>query len=200
MVSSKALVVALVLAGCQLGENGASMPDAAEIGEALPSPVCGAGACVECAGCSVVHDLCFGGPYFAFGAGKCRTPAAVGTFEVTVGTATFTGVTMAGVVEGGQAEVLAHAADAQLALVVPATPGDYDCAGSGSIGAISYFAADGTRSVNAPTTPRPPCTIHVTTVGDVGGRIEGTFEATVKGPAELLLSGGTFSVQRFAYP
>lgn len=170
--------------------------------EALPPPHCGTGAgCSCCTSCSISEGLCFGpAPSVASGIGQCVASPVPGSVDMTVGAATFTATQSAGAVVDSYVEVSAQSATETLVLAVPSTPGTYSCADPGSAIQIAFFST--ASYYNRPSNgTRPACAVTVTSVGDVGQAIEGTFSATVvSGSGTLDLTNGTFSVERVAYP
>jgi hypothetical protein len=150
----------------------------------------------------VSASLCFGeAAWFTLGSGQCTAAPAGGSFEVSVDATAFTAEQVAAVVDGAYVEIVARSGEQTIALLLPSAPGTYDCGSTAFVGVVSYFQTAGRGFHNRITTPRPACTVRVTSVGPVGGRIEGAFSATVADPAaNVELAAGTFSVERVAYP
>ncbi len=178
-------------------------PDAAsELQCEVSAPArCGAGPCQCCAACSLKTDLCLGNNVqFTFDAGTCIAAPATGSFAVTIAGATFDATAAAGGVDGAYLELVAHAGDQTVALLVPSAPGDYSCA-SFDVTGISYFQGDTLALHNRPGSPRPACAVSVQSVGAVGQVLSGTFSATVTdGTTTLDLTGGVFNLTRSPYP
>jgi hypothetical protein len=173
-------------------------------GGGLPPPACGAGACSDCAGCSVRNELCFGSAFFAWGDGECTATGQPGSFQVDVAGALEVATETAAVVDGAQIEIAARSANDQFTVVLPAIPGNYNCTDPNFTGGFGYYTDPTSEFHNNALAARPPCTATVTMVGDVGGRIVGTFSATIVEsaamPATIQLTNGTFSVTRIAFP
>lgn len=171
-------------------------------GGGLPTPHCGQGFCSECVGCGVNTSLCFGAASrFSIGSGQCTASPAAGTFEVMVDGVAFVTDQAAAVMDGSYVEIVARSGDQAIALLLPAAPGTYDCGSAAFGGVVTYFRTAAAGFYNRLTMPRPACIVTVTGVGPVGGRIEGSFSATVTGSgASVQLTAGTFSVERVAYP
>jgi hypothetical protein len=86
------------------------------------------------------------------------------------------------------------------------TTGTYDCSKSAADGApIAGVITYGEESMARvwKSAPGLPCTVTVTGIGAVGGRLEGTFSATLAaskgGAAPVVISDGLFAVERGAY-
>ena len=147
-------------------------------------------------------SLCFGEVgWFTLGSGQCTAAPVAGAFDVSVDGTGFATEQVAGVVDGSYVEIVARSGERTIALLLPSAPGTYDCASTGFGGVVSYFETTTRGFFNRITSPRPACTVTITSVGPVGGRIVGSFSATVAGTAaSVQLGAGTFNVERAAFP
>jgi hypothetical protein len=187
------------------GDGGDHSSPEGSCGGGLPTPTCGEGRCGCCVGCSQRDGLCFDpGWGFAVGIGACVAASTAGTVDAMIGATAFAATESAAVVDGAAMEISARAAERTLAFVVPAAVGDYDCSAAATILSFAYYDATAEYRNRPALDTRPPCTVHVTSVGNVGERIEGSFAVTLARNAPtattLDITAGTFSVQRVAYP
>lgn len=198
------LLVVALCGGCSGATPTADGPGDGSVGGGggLPTPRCGQGFCGNCVGCGVSSSLCFGqASWFTLGSGHCTASPAAGTFDVSVDGTAFATEQVAGVVDGAYVEIVARSGERTIALLLPSAPGTYDCASSAFGGVVSYFETVNRGFFNRITSPRPACSVTITSVGPVGGRIEGSFSAMVTGPAATVqLGAGTFNVERVAFP
>ena len=201
----------LVLLGCSgvLSPGSEPPPDPAdESGGGLPTASCAQGPCSACVGCAVWEFGCFGWAGYTNlnSAGYCVASPAQGTLQATVGGVDFVAAQAVAVVDSGNIAISARAGDELVVLFAPATAGVHDCASQLSSGALAYFAVGEigpTRDFRSPRqdAPVPSCSVTVTTVGEIGQRIEGSFAATLfehnlASQASLDVANGTFSVER----
>jgi len=82
-------------------------------------------------------------------------------------------------------------------LTFPSTPGKYTCAERNAY--VGYWKYD--QGYEAPGAPGASCTITVTEVGAVAGKLQGSYEAVVKSGSRIPATAtikGTFHVTRTA--
>jgi hypothetical protein len=169
--------------------------------EALPAPHCGQGTCQCCVSCPIFDGLCFGPPAgISLGIGQCVASPVAGSVDMRIGSAAFSATQVAGAVVGGEIEVSGTTDTQALTLVLPAAPGTYSCSDPSQAMQMTYVDPTGTYR-NQAGRARPVCTATVTSVGEIGQRIEGTFSVTLTaGSATLELTNGAFSVERVPFP
>jgi hypothetical protein len=176
---------------------------------ALPPPNCGEGACSCCGSCDVSRELCMTTDWsIGFGYGHCYPPRAKGSMAATIGVSPFVATEVAAVSNGSYIHVIGRIETTpdtlrQISIQSVATLGTTDCVATPVI-EISYAEGETRISNNAPRlVPRPPCSVTLTSIGAVGERIEGSFSVTLldRAPQGTVdITGGTFSVERVAYP
>jgi hypothetical protein len=210
-----------LLGGCDvtgtLGGGGASDhtpsdDDSSSCGGALPPPSCGAGACSCCGSCDVSRELCMTADWsIGFGYGHCYAAPAQGSMTASVRGTTFVAMETAAIANGTYLQVSGRietpgAPLRQITIQAPAALGTTDCVASPLI-AISYAEGEIDIAHNeARLMPRPPCSLTLTAIGELGERIEGSFSVTLlehapqdtQGAVEI--TAGTFSVERVPYP
>lgn len=181
-------------------------------GGALPAPSCGAGTCSCCGSCDPARELCMTADWsIGLGYGHCYAAPAAGSLSASVDGTSFVATEVAAIADGAYLQVSGRigtpgAPLRQVTIQGPAVLGTTDCVATPLI-AISYAEGETEIAHNAARLmPRPPCSLTVTAVGEIGGRIEGSFAVTLlelapqgtQGTVEI--TAGTFSVERVPYP
>lgn len=202
-------VFVAVTGSCAVETAGPTGPSSAddESGGGLPTPHCGTacettGACV---GCGYSSHLCFGDVgWFTLGNGSCTADGTTGTDRAQLPLAidgTSINADRAGAsISGAYVELVAHAGQHRISVLVPSAPGTYDCAVTSPV-VVQYTSPTGERSANRPVAGRLPCSITITAVGAVGERVEGALSAQVPTTTgTVTLDAATFSVVRVPSP
>jgi hypothetical protein len=175
---------------------------------ASPAPSCSEGACSCCGSCDPSRELCFTDDWSSsLGYGHCYGAPAGGTMTATVDGDAFVAAEVAAIASGAYLQVTGRIATTsaelrQISLFLPATLGAADCV-STSLAGGSYAHGEASEAWNMPRLdPRPPCSVTLTAIGEVGERIEGTFSMTLLDSATqttVEITDGTFSVERILY-